>query len=168
MTNTIWGSAVSANWTTVADWTGGVPTAGVDAVINTNGAYTVTLSSAGNAHSLTMDAVGATLLETASGSLTLAGGLTVDAGTVILNGASLATTRLRAEQFRQSVEQMGVRYRDRILKFTVSIGIAAYPEDGNQLADVLHAADAALYFAKNHGRNQVASAANMREAATPS
>ncbi|QDQ27533.1 diguanylate cyclase [Chitinimonas arctica] len=87
--------------------------------------------------------------------------------TVILNGASLATTRQRAEQFRQSVEQMGVKYRDRILKFTVSIGIAAYPEDGNQLADVLHAADAALYFAKNHGRNQVASAANMREAATP-
>ena len=96
MTNTIWGGAVSANCTTAADWIGGVPTASVDAVINTDGAYTVTLSSAGNARSLTMDATGATLLETAGGGLTMAGGLMIDAGTVILNSTNNfgAQTRL--------------------------------------------------------------------------
>ncbi|GAB3268050.1 sensor domain-containing diguanylate cyclase [Chitinimonas naiadis] len=78
--------------------------------------------------------------------------------TVLLNGASLAATRQRAEQFRQAVEKIRIPYQNKVLTLTVSIGIAAFPEDGHTLSDVLHAADEALYFAKHHGRNRVAAA----------
>jgi len=38
---------------------------------------------------------------------------------------------------------------------TVSIGVAAYPEDAGSASELLHAADRALYVSKNSGRNRV-------------
>lgn len=38
---------------------------------------------------------------------------------------------------------------------SASIGVAVYPENGTSLEDLLHAADAAVYEAKERGRNQV-------------
>lgn len=38
---------------------------------------------------------------------------------------------------------------------TTSIGVAVYPDHGSTLQDLLHAADAAVYEAKEHGRDQV-------------
>ena len=40
-------------------------------------------------------------------------------------------------------------------KVTVSMGIAAFPEDGSDSSTLLHRADEALYQAKNGGRNRV-------------
>ncbi|NTW67557.1 MAG: diguanylate cyclase [Nitrospirae bacterium] len=40
-------------------------------------------------------------------------------------------------------------------KVTVSMGIAAFPEDGSDSSTLLHHADEALYQAKNGGRNRV-------------
>ncbi len=40
-------------------------------------------------------------------------------------------------------------------RLTISLGVAAYPEDGVQAADLVGRADQALYRAKNLGRNQV-------------
>jgi fibronectin-binding autotransporter adhesin len=96
MTNTIWVNAVSDDWTNATDWTRGVPTPSRDAIINANGTYTVTVYSADKARSLTLDAAGATLLENSGGSLTMAAGLTLGAGTAALNGANSfgADTRL--------------------------------------------------------------------------
>jgi diguanylate cyclase (GGDEF)-like protein len=37
----------------------------------------------------------------------------------------------------------------------VSLGVAAYPEDGASADALLTAADAALYRAKDHGRDRV-------------
>jgi diguanylate cyclase len=39
--------------------------------------------------------------------------------------------------------------------FTISIGVAAFPQDGGNLDDLIHAADQALYRAKAAGRNQI-------------
>jgi diguanylate cyclase (GGDEF)-like protein len=39
-------------------------------------------------------------------------------------------------------------------RLTVSLGIAAYPEDGEAIHDLIHAADLALYRAKSLGRNR--------------
>lgn len=81
--------------------------------------------------------------------------------TVLLNGASLQTTRQRAEQFRQAVEKIRIPYKDKVLTLTVSVGIAAYPEDGASLHEILQAADRALYGAKHSGRNKVVAAAEI-------
>lgn len=40
-------------------------------------------------------------------------------------------------------------------KLTVSVGLAAYPEDAQTVEDLIDAADIALYQAKNKGRDQV-------------
>lgn len=47
------------------------------------------------------------------------------------------------------------------LNITVSVGIAVYPRDGMTPADLIARADAALYFAKKNGKNQVAMAGEM-------
>ena len=38
---------------------------------------------------------------------------------------------------------------------TISLGIATFPDDGKNIDDLLQRADAALYAAKENGRNQV-------------
>jgi diguanylate cyclase (GGDEF)-like protein len=43
----------------------------------------------------------------------------------------------------------------RELRLTVSAGIAAYPEDGRSVKELVAAADAALYRAKEAGRDRV-------------
>ncbi len=47
---------------------------------------------------------------------------------------------------------------DRSLQITVSIGVAVYPRDGMNSAELISRADAALYFAKKSGKNLVAMA----------
>ena len=53
---------------------------------------------------------------------------------------------------------------DRILHITVSIGVAVFPADGETPADLVSRADAALYWAKKHGKNVVAVASDVVEA----
>lgn len=75
---------------------------------------------------------------------------------VILDGASLTVTQQRAEQFRKAVAQMEVTHHGNPIQVTISIGIAALPEHGRDLAAALQAADTAVYQAKHNGRNQIA------------
>jgi len=44
---------------------------------------------------------------------------------------------------------------------TVSIGVAAFPEDGREPDELIHRADMALYHAKLSGRDRVCAAANL-------
>jgi diguanylate cyclase (GGDEF)-like protein len=52
-----------------------------------------------------------------------------------------------------------IHCRDQVLSITVSMGVAAYPNHGENADDILQAADAALYQAKEAGRNRVIAAA---------
>jgi diguanylate cyclase (GGDEF)-like protein len=49
----------------------------------------------------------------------------------------------------------------RALRVTMSIGVAVYPHDGTTTTDLVARADAALYFAKKNGKNQVAMAGEL-------
>jgi diguanylate cyclase (GGDEF)-like protein len=65
----------------------------------------------------------------------------------------------RAEDIRQRVKSLEVRYLDSSLgPVTVSLGVAIHPSHGRTRTDILAAADAALYKAKERGRDQVVAA----------
>lgn len=74
----------------------------------------------------------------------------------LMPGAPLETARARAEELRAKVEGITVRYGDGNLpRITISVGVAAFPDFGNGVMEVLKVADTALYAAKNNGRNRV-------------
>ncbi len=72
---------------------------------------------------------------------------------VLLPGSGVGAAMAVAERIRVAVEAMEVRLEDRVLRTTVSIGVAAM-HGGNTEAS-LALADGALYEAKRLGRNRV-------------
>ncbi len=60
-----------------------------------------------------------------------------------------------AEKLRKSVEKDIFHLKGQETSITVSIGIATAPEDGTYYAEIVEAADTAMYLAKTGGRNQV-------------
>ncbi|EEE38350.1 sensor histidine kinase [Rhodobacteraceae bacterium KLH11] len=74
----------------------------------------------------------------------------------------------RAEQIRQAVEAIAVRYGEKSLpRVTISVGVAHYPAHGTMPQDLMRTADEALYAAKDKGRNQVQTAAMNSADAKP-
>jgi diguanylate cyclase (GGDEF)-like protein/PAS domain S-box-containing protein len=73
--------------------------------------------------------------------------LIVMPGTLLRKGYDRAE-RLRTGFLSLDVEHLGIK-----LTATLSIGVAAYPRHGNTWEEVLHAADQAMYTAKDAGRN---------------
>jgi diguanylate cyclase (GGDEF)-like protein len=59
-----------------------------------------------------------------------------------------------AERFRRGVEA-SIMAPDGSYPLTVSIGLAAFPEDGKSTEEIVWAADEALYTSKRGGRNRV-------------
>jgi len=60
-----------------------------------------------------------------------------------------------AERLRQLVEVQTIRAYDEVLRHTVSMGLATFPDDGAELQLLIDRADEALYEAKHAGRNRV-------------
>jgi len=75
---------------------------------------------------------------------------------VVLPGAPIEIGMRRAEELRAKIEGLSVRYLEQNLpRITISVGVAAFPEAGDNPQTVLKAADDALYRAKEGGRNRV-------------
>ena len=74
---------------------------------------------------------------------------------LILTEASGETAWQRAEDIRRRVKGLDVRYLDTALgPLTVSLGVAIHPAHGRTRTEILAAADAALYKAKEGGGNK--------------
>jgi len=86
---------------------------------------------------------------------------------VILPGADAAGAAPLAERVRAAIEGSQVVFEGARLAVTVSVGVAAWPEDGREVETLLAAADRALYAAKQDGRNRVAAAADLARVAGP-
>lgn len=69
-----------------------------------------------------------------------------------------------AERFRRGVEA-SIMAPDGSYALTVSIGLAAFPEDGRSPEEILWAADEALYESKRSGRNRVTPYARRSDSA---
>jgi diguanylate cyclase (GGDEF)-like protein/PAS domain S-box-containing protein len=78
---------------------------------------------------------------------------------LILPDAPQGHAKERAEALRDGVRTLGVRDAVRGgSPITVSAGVASFPEHGATADELLRAADAALYVAKQQGRDRVVSA----------
>jgi len=75
---------------------------------------------------------------------------------VIMPDATVDTATRRAEMIRFAVSEIRTHLRGELVgTVTVSIGIAMYPDSGKDGGNLIQLADAAMYRAKNAGRNQV-------------
>jgi len=77
---------------------------------------------------------------------------------------AFSATRV-AQRIRHSIEQAKffAGSADMVEHLTISIGIAAYPQDARFKRDLIESADAALYDAKSRGRNQVTMYSNLAQ-----
>lgn len=75
---------------------------------------------------------------------------------VILPMTTKTHARLVAEKLRRSVEETKIAGEEVLPggRLTISLGLAAYPEDASYPTGLVQAADAALYAAKRKGRNR--------------
>ncbi len=75
---------------------------------------------------------------------------------LIMPKAPLKIVKQRAEELRILVKDLlRIRWQAKILAITISIGVAAFPNHGYNVKDVVNAVDTALYQAKARGRDQV-------------
>ncbi|MDO9085240.1 MAG: GGDEF domain-containing protein [Anaerolineaceae bacterium] len=83
---------------------------------------------------------------------------------LILPEASLEVTRQRAERLCLNVKKLNVSYNELLLEpITLSLGVAAFPEHGSTYMSLLSAVDAAMYHAKNEGRDRVVVARDEKQ-----
>ncbi|HWH79416.1 MAG TPA: diguanylate cyclase [Candidatus Binatus sp.] len=75
---------------------------------------------------------------------------------LVLPDSSLADTRQRVEQIRDLIKERQIQHGGLVLgPITLSAGIAGAPENGSTAAELIQAADHAMYAAKQAGRNRV-------------
>jgi len=76
---------------------------------------------------------------------------------VMLPDTGAADAAHLAERLRLAVDETCLSIEGQEMKVTVSIGVASYNKDVASLNDLLRKADAAMYQAKNQGKNRVVS-----------
>ena len=78
---------------------------------------------------------------------------------IIMPDSTREVTQERAELLRKNAHYLHIQFEGQTLEtVTLSLGVAIFPEDGSNSADVLKAADDALYRAKGAGRDRVVAA----------
>jgi diguanylate cyclase (GGDEF)-like protein len=71
-----------------------------------------------------------------------------------------------AERLRSSVEQIPIHEETGdSSKVTISLGVATFPGDADEMRDLINRADQALYHAKSSGRNKVCDAGELPDEA---
>ncbi len=73
---------------------------------------------------------------------------------IVLEGTDRAGARQLAERIRQEVAQQTFGSPKGNFQATLSIGVASYPDDAREKADIIARADQSLYAAKHGGRNR--------------
>ncbi|MBI1824670.1 MAG: sensor domain-containing diguanylate cyclase [Nitrospirae bacterium] len=80
---------------------------------------------------------------------------------IVLPETSVDTTHHIVKRLQKSIREFKfLRKRGLKVKLTVSFGIAGYPRNAKNKEDLIKAADNAMYFAKNSGRDQIFLAGN--------
>ncbi len=83
---------------------------------------------------------------------------------ILLPETGLEDADRSAERIRSRVEERKLGARGNAAGITVSVGVASFPENGNDPEDLISKADTAMYEAKRAGRNRVRLAGQKRKA----
>jgi diguanylate cyclase (GGDEF)-like protein len=75
---------------------------------------------------------------------------------ILLPETSVSAGILTAERVRQAIEELEIPFDTGPIKFTVSAGVAQLESTQSSWEEMMRNADAAMYEAKEHGRNSVA------------
>ncbi len=78
---------------------------------------------------------------------------------VLLPDCTLKKATELAEKIRKKISKKTIVLRREKTQITISIGVAMFPKDAQNIVELIHKADLALYQAKEKGRNQVCIAA---------
>jgi diguanylate cyclase (GGDEF)-like protein len=81
----------------------------------------------------------------------------------ILPETSKEGANFAAERIREAIEAKEIKAYDEVLKTTISIGLATFPNDASSPAELIDKSDWALYRAKKMGKNRVCSFAVFNE-----
>jgi diguanylate cyclase (GGDEF)-like protein len=79
---------------------------------------------------------------------------------ILVQRAGFAEATVVAERVRSQLHADPLEYKGEVIRFTVSAGVACYPDSGDSPRAVLAAADAALLRAKAAGKDRVEKAAH--------
>lgn len=82
---------------------------------------------------------------------------------MLLPGMPMSGALRIAEAVRAAVEELRIPFRGRELTVTTSVGVAAVPDHCSDVDGLIAAADAALYRAKQAGRNRAMCASQRRK-----
>ncbi|MCK9226126.1 MAG: diguanylate cyclase, partial [Candidatus Muirbacterium halophilum] len=73
---------------------------------------------------------------------------------VILPELTTEEARVPAERIRKNIETYDFYVEDKIVPITVSLGVSTYPYHAEEKVDLIEAADNAMYYSKETGRNK--------------
>jgi len=74
---------------------------------------------------------------------------------IILPDTQIQDAYIVAERIRKTIDSLRIKYEDKLIHFTMSLGIACFqPEEKIASDKLIKRADSALYHAKKQGRNQ--------------
>ena len=73
----------------------------------------------------------------------------------LLPGTAIRPGHDAAERIRKTVSETAIPVAGKQIRFTVSIGVAQYKSEDDNIDSIINRADSALYEAKKSGRNQV-------------
>ena len=81
----------------------------------------------------------------------------------LLPGIDSRNARKTAERWRKAVQRANFKWEGKSFAITMSIGVATFPDDAREKIELIEKSDAALYRAKENGRNQVQHWADEQE-----
>ena len=75
---------------------------------------------------------------------------------IILTNIDKEEAIMKAQRVCQAVAERVFKISaTQTVNVTISVGVSTYPEDGATPQEIIEVADQGLYYAKEHGRNQV-------------
>lgn len=74
---------------------------------------------------------------------------------MLLPNASLQEAHVLAERIRKRISSTMLEYKDTLIPISISIGLSEIRENDQDIEDLIHRADEAMYLSKYQGRNQV-------------